>query len=238
MLLPSLITGLWGGLLALERRAFLQAALSRPLPAACGVGLMLGDVTAGLMVGLVFELFHLGGASLGGVNPDHETVPAVTSTALAVMLAQHAPGTAARPALWALAILVCAPTGILGRRVDTRLDARARRYFGRVVNAAAAAGDVERAVQQNLRAMWPHFVFYGLLSASAAVLGVLAAPVVQQCPPGLLRGLAWSYPVLGTVAAAMAVHASQGQGRLRVAAVAALVVALVLLGALGARAWA
>lgn len=236
MLLSSLITGLWGGLLALERRAFLQAALSRPLPAACGVGLMLGDVTAGLMVGLVFELFHLGGASLGGANPDHETIPAVTGTALASTLGQST-GADSTPELWALSILVCAPTGILGRVVDNRLDARARRYFGRVVTAAGAGG-VEHVVGQNLRAMWPHFVFYGLVSALAAALGGLLGSAVQHVPLPLMRGLAWSYPVLGTVAAAVAVHSCAGQGRLRVAAVVALVVALLLLGTLGGHAWA
>ncbi|MDP1919735.1 MAG: PTS sugar transporter subunit IIC [Myxococcales bacterium] len=236
MLLSSLITGLWGGLLALERRAFLQASLSRPLPAACGVGLMLGDVTAGLMVGLVFELFHLGAVSLGGSNADHETIPSVTGTALASTLGQST-GADSTPELWALSILVCAPTGILGRLVDTRLDARARRYFGRVMTAAGEGG-VERMVGQNLRAMWPHFVFYGLVSALAAALGGLLGSALQHAPATVMRGLAWSYPVLGTVAAAVAVHSCAGQGRLRVAAVVALVVALLLLGTLGVRAWA
>lgn len=235
MLLSSLITGLWGGLLALERRAFLQAALSRPLPAACGVGLMLGDVTAGLMVGLVFELFYLGGASLGGASTDHEMIPAVTGTALASTLGASTRSDST-PALWALSILVCAPTGILGRLVDARLDARARRYFGRVLNAVGVGG-IERAVGQNLRAMWPHFAFYGLVSGLAAALGGLVGPVVQSVPLELMRGLAWSYPVLGTVAAAVAVHASAGQGRLRVAAVVALVVALALVGTLGGHVW-
>jgi mannose/fructose/N-acetylgalactosamine-specific phosphotransferase system component IIC len=235
MVLSSLITGLWGGLLALERRAFLQAALSRPLPAACGVGAMLGDLSAGLMVGLVFELFHLGAVSLGGANVDNETVPAVTGTALASTLGP-AMGEASTPALWALSILVCAPTAILGRIVDSRLDARAGRYFGRLVNAVEE-GVVEGAVRQNLRAMWPHFVFYGLVSALATVLGTLAGPLLHQVPPQVMRGLAWSYPVLGTVAAANAVHWSAGQGRLRLAALVALVVALLLLGTLHTRAW-
>jgi mannose/fructose/N-acetylgalactosamine-specific phosphotransferase system component IIC len=231
-----LVTALWGGLLALERRAFLQAALSRPLPAAVGVGVLLGDVTSGLMVGLVFELFHLGGVSLGGALADHETLPAVGGAAFAVSLA-HTSGSDATPAVWSLAILLCAPLGVLGRRVDGRLDARARRYLGRLVDAVDA-GTVEQAVLQNLRAMWPHFVFSALVSGAAVVAGTLLSPVSQAAPVSLVRGLAWAYPLLATVSAAVAVHASQGQGRLRIAAVVALVVALVLLGALGVRTWA
>ncbi|MDX2014224.1 MAG: PTS sugar transporter subunit IIC [Myxococcaceae bacterium] len=231
-----LISALWGGLLALERRAFLQAALSRPLPAAVGVGALLGDVTSGLMVGLVFELFHLGGASLGGAHADHETLPAVAGAALAVSLG-HASGSDATPAVWSLAILLCAPLGILGRRVDGRLDARARRYLGRLVDAVDS-GTVEDAVRQNLRAMWPHFAFSALVCGAAVGTGTLLAAAEQALPASLVRGLAWAYPLLATVAAAVAVHASQGQGRLRIAAVVALVVALVLLGALGVRTWA
>jgi PTS system mannose-specific IIC component len=235
MMVDGVVTALWGGLLALERRAFLQAALSRPLPAATGVGLLLGDVTSGLMVGLVFELFHLGGASLGGAHADHDTLPAVAGAAFAIS-ASHAAGTDATPAVWSLAVLLMAPLGPLGRRVDGALDARARRYLGRLVDAVDA-GVIERAVRQNLRAMWPHFAFSALVGATALVLGTLLAPLIQSVPVALVRGLAWAYPLLAVVAAAVAVHASQGEGRLRVAAMVALVVALALLGALGVRTW-
>ncbi|MCA2980127.1 MAG: PTS sugar transporter subunit IIC, partial [Myxococcaceae bacterium] len=231
-----LVSALWGGLLSLERRAFLQAALSRPLPAATGVGLLLGDVTTGLMVGLVFELFFLGGVALGGAQVDHETLPAVAGAAFAVNLG-HASGADATPAVWALAILIAAPLGLIGRQVDGWLDARARRYLGRLLDAVDA-GTVERATRQNLRAMWPHFAFSALVSAMACLGGALLSPAVAQAPIAVVRGLAWAYPLLATVAAAVAVHACQGEGRLRVAAVVALVVALALLGAMGVRAWA
>lgn len=235
MVSGALIAGLWGGLLALERRAFLQAALSRPLPAAVGVGAMLGDATAGLMVGLVFELLYLGGASLGGAHADHEMSPAVAGAALAATMGGATGASTATH--WALCILLCAPLGIAGRLVETRLDARARRYFARLVDAADH-GHVERAVRQNLRAMWPHFAFYGLVTGLVTLLGAPLTALLEGAPPSLLRGLAGAYPLLGTVAAAAAVNASQGQGRLRVAAVAALVMALLLLGALGVRTWA
>lgn len=235
MLTQTLLTGIWGGLLALERRAFLQAALSRPLPAATGVGALLGDVTSGVMVGLIFELLHLGAVSLGGHSPDHETIPAVTGAAFAAS-AGEASGANGTPAMWALAVLVWAPMGPLGRVIDGWLDVRARRYLGRVVKAAEE-GNVELAVRQNLRAMWPHFMAYGALTSIATLAGATCGAVLDALPLVVSRGLAWAFPVIGTVAAAAAVHASQGQGRLRVAAVVALVVALVFLGTLGARAW-
>src|SRR5882672_8473008 len=102
--------GLWGGLLALERNAFHQAMFSRPLVAAVGTGLLLDDVHSGLFVGLFFELFHLGGASLGGARPDYEMLPAVTATAASAAMA-NASGSTGTPALWTLGILLFAPMG-------------------------------------------------------------------------------------------------------------------------------
>src|SRR5712692_6933069 len=93
------LAGLWGGLLALERRAFLQAMFSRPLVAAAGAGLLLEDVSSGIFVGALFELYYLGGASLGGAHADHETLPAVAATCFAACLSESAlsDGT---PAIW------------------------------------------------------------------------------------------------------------------------------------------
>lgn len=224
-LAPVVWTGIWGGLMALERRAFLQAMVSRPLVAATVTGLINHDFRAGLYVGLVFELLHLGGASLGGAQADHETLPAVTGAALAASSGETL-GSDATPALWALAILTAAPTGWGGRALEKRLDERARKYFGRAVTATDA-GELARASRQNLRAMWPQFVFYGLLCAAAAVAGPLLSHLERQLPLPLLRGLGWAYPAMAAVAAAAAVHGSHAKGRYALAAFAAGAVAVV-----------
>src|SRR5262249_1780996 len=59
------LAGAWGALVSLERRAFLQAMFSRPLVAATGMGLLLGQLQTGLYLGMILELFYLGTASLG-----------------------------------------------------------------------------------------------------------------------------------------------------------------------------
>ncbi len=222
-----LVTALWGGLVALERRAFLQAMVSRPLVAATVEGLLLGDVFAGLQVGVVFELFFLGGASLGGAHPDHDTLPAVTAAALASGMGL-ASGSDASPASCALAILVCAPFGRAGLWLENRLDARARKYFGRAVTASDT-GNLEKAARQNLRAMWPQFVFYGLLCAAAAAAGPTIYQVQSALPLPALRGLAWAYPAMGIAAAAVAVAGSHAPKRHALALIAASVTAGVML---------
>lgn len=220
MLLHVTLAGLWGGLLAVERRAFLQAMFSRPLVAATGVGLLLDDAESGLFIGLVFELYYLGAASLGGAHPDHETLPAVAAAAFAATLSDATQGPST-PAMWSLAIMVCAPLGPLGRVMENAFDARAVRYLG----AAITSNDAEnfrRVARQNLWGMWPHFVAFGLLCALAAMLGRAFEPLERQLPLPLLRGLAWAYPAMASVAAGLAVRGSHSKKPALFAGAAAL----------------
>jgi PTS system mannose-specific IIC component len=231
MLFQLSLAGLWGGLLALERRAFLQAMFSRPLVAATGAGLLLQDAESGLFVGLVFELYYLGAASLGGVHSDHETLPAVAAAAFASCMAQVAngPGT---PAMWSLAILVFAPLGPLGRALENAFDARAVRYLGAALNSVDDE-NFRRVARQNLWGMWPHFVAFGTLSAVAALLGYCCEGFERTLPLPLLRGLAWAYPAMASVSAGLAVRGSHTKKAATLAAAAAATTLCVL--ALGGR---
>ncbi|MBS1148399.1 MAG: mannose component [Myxococcaceae bacterium] len=232
-----LLAGLWGGLLALERSAFLQAMFSRPLVAATGTGLLLEDLPSGIFVGLVFELFYLGGVSLGGSRPEHETLPAVTAAAAAAAIA-NASGGPGTPAMWTLGILLCAPLGRVGALLERAIDRRALRYHNRA-QASTDAGQLQRAVRQNLRAMWPHLVGFGLLSAAAALIGYLVlVPLESALPLSVVRGLAWAYPAMASVAAAVAVHGSRTRSavKIAIAAAAAVVAVAAAVAMLGSRA--
>jgi PTS system mannose-specific IIC component len=220
MVLHLCLAGLWGGLLALERRAFLQAMLSRPLVAATGAGLLLEDAESGLYVGLVFELYYLGAASLGGVHSDHDTLPSVAAAAMASCFAAADRGPAT-PAIWSLSIMVCAPLGPLGRTIENAFDARAVRYLG----AALTSVDKEnfrRVARQNLWGMWPHFVTFGALCAGAAALGYRAESFERSLPLPLLRGLAWAYPAMASVSAGLAVRGSHSKKAAALAGAAVL----------------
>jgi mannose/fructose/N-acetylgalactosamine-specific phosphotransferase system component IIC len=220
VLLHLSLAGLWGGLLALERRAFLQAMFSRPLVAATGAGLLLEDAESGLYVGLVFELYYLGAASLGGSNTDHETLPAVAAAALSSCMADatNGPGT---PAIWSLSIILCAPLGPLGRAIENAFDARAVRYLGAAITSADAE-NFRRVARQNLWGMWPHFVAFGILCVAAAWLGYRFEPLEKVLPLPLLRGLAWAYPAMASVAAGLAVRGSHSKRPAAFAGAAAL----------------
>ncbi len=215
------LAGIWGGVLALERRAFLQAMFSRPLVAATGMGWILGDLLSGLFIGMVLELFHLGSANLGAALPENETLAATGAAAASAALAAGTGGST--PAYWSLAMILFAWLGPAGRFADRSLENYSSRLAAKAV-ASAEHGDLTRAVRQNLWGMWPHFVLFGAVTALCAVIGFLLAPVVSSFPLRVLRGLAWSYPAIASVAAAIAARGSHARKAALYAGVAAAAV--------------
>jgi len=203
------LAGLWGGLVAVERKAFLQAMFSRPLVSATVMGLLLNDVPSGLFVGMLLELFHLGTANLGAALPDNDTLSATGTSAAAATMAA-ATGAGSTPALWSLAILLFVGLGRAGRRVDRTLERYPAR-LARKAMASAEAGQLTRAMQQNLWGMWPHFVLFGGVTGACALAGFFLGPLLERLPLPVLRGLAWAYPAMASVAAALAAQGSHAR---------------------------
>ena len=203
------LAGVWGGLVAVERKAFLQAMFSRPLVAATAMGVLLNDVPSGLFIGMLLELFHLGTANLGAALPDNDTLSATGTSAAAATMAA-ATGAGSTPALWSLAVLLFVGLGRVGQLVDRVLE----RYSSRLARkalASAEAGQLTRAMRQNLWGMWPHFVLFGAMTAACALAGFFLGPLLERMPLPLLRGLAWAYPAMASVAAALAAQGSHAR---------------------------
>jgi mannose/fructose/N-acetylgalactosamine-specific phosphotransferase system component IIC len=222
-----LLAGLWGGLLAIERRAFLQAMFSRPLVAATSMGLLLGELESGLYVGMLLELYHLGAANLGAALPENDTI-AATGTSAAAAACALASGGNGTPAIWSVAILLFAWLGVVGRRLDRALEPYNSR-LARKAQAAAEQGSLRRAVRMNLWGMWPHFLLYGCLVAACAGVGFWLGPLVARLPLAPVRGLAWAFPAMASVAAALAAQGSHAKRAPLYAGLGATVVTLVVI---------
>jgi PTS system mannose-specific IIC component len=65
---------------------------------------------------------------------------------------------------------------------------------------------------------------FGAATASCAVIGFALAPLVATLPLRALRGLAWSFPAIASVAAAIAVRGSHARKAALYAGVAAAAV--------------
>ncbi len=220
------LAGVWGGLVAVERKAFLQAMFSRPLVCATVMGMLLNDVVSGLLIGMLLELFHLGTANLGASLPDNDTLSATGTSAAAATMAA-ATGAGSTPALWSLAVLLFVGLGRWGQGVDRLLE----RYSGRLARkalASAEAGNLTRAMQQNLWGMWPHFVLFGAMTALCALAGFYLGALLERMPLPLLRGLAWAYPAMASVAAAIAARGSHARRAPVFAGLGAAVVTVVV----------
>lgn len=113
-----LCTALLAGFWAIERKAFLQAMLSRPVVVGACLGFVWGMPWLGLAIGSVLELFFLGAVNIGASLPGNELWAALAALAFAAGLST-APLTVLRgPALLVLSICVGLPMARAGRHFD------------------------------------------------------------------------------------------------------------------------
>jgi PTS system mannose-specific IIC component len=216
--LTAVLLAVWGTLVALDLVSVPQAMLSRPLVAGTVAGWIVGDVEAGLRVGVVLELFALDVLPIGAVRyPDYGP-----ATVVGVALAAGAP--------WELGLglsvglgLILASLGGWSLQVVRRWNARAIQR-----HAAALAAGESNAIR------WLQYAGLardGARGALLTVLGLAAAwalarwlPISRETAVGLTLVAVGS----GLAAAANGAVRSAGRGaRLRWLAAGALAGTLV-----------
>ena len=188
--------GLVGGCVGLDRTAFFQGALARPLVGASLTGTVLGAPILGLWCGVLLELLWLAEAPLGAFVPPDEALAGV----LAVVLAWAAPAAWSSEARVALGVVLAVPCGGLGRWLDMGV----RRWNDALVQRArrgleqGVAGALGRA---HLLGIGRFFLAGALGTVVLGHAGVtLVEGVVPLAPPGLESGLelvALLLPALG-----------------------------------------
>ncbi|HWV38031.1 MAG TPA: PTS sugar transporter subunit IIC [Vulgatibacter sp.] len=206
-----------GGMLAVERKAFLQAQLSRPIVLGPLIGWILGDPLGGLLVGAPLELLWIAAANLGAALPQHETAAAAAIASSAVAAGSQGFGVTGTIACLAFALF--APVAVVGRRLERwgeRLDERALERAERWL----AEGDPERALREHLSSLWRPFVATAaLVVVAAAGGGPLIAWIDRTIPTGLQVGFGVGWLLFWAVGGAAAVRASGVRGRTALAAV-------------------
>lgn len=113
-----------GGLLSLDRRASFQLMLSQPMVAVSLLGLVFGDIQTGVVVGSMLQLIWMSCVLFGANIPRNDTLASVTIGGSVLLFTQYISDTsiALDPSIWALAIIIGAPTCVLGQWLDVRLD--------------------------------------------------------------------------------------------------------------------
>lgn len=107
--------------------------IQRPIVLGPLVGLVLGDLSAGITIGATLELFFLGAVSVGAYIPPNVIVGGVLGTAFAISTGQ---GTEA-------AITLAMPIALIAQAVDNLLFSLVRPLLAQVADRYAAKGNVK-----------------------------------------------------------------------------------------------
>lgn len=195
-----------GGLLTVERKAFLQAGLSRPLVTSALVGWCLGDLPAGLLVGAPLELLFLGAANLGASLSDHETLAACAISA-ASAAASVALGGMSLPAA-SLALLSLVPFGIAGRLLDG-VETRVHQQFADRAMLLVEQGQYRAALRMNWRTLWFPFALGAASTLMGSVAGLGLGRVVAALEARPKGALSVAFLFASAVCAASAVRGAR-----------------------------
>jgi PTS system mannose-specific IIC component len=210
--LVYLVLALVAGLAAVERKGFLQAMLSRPIVLGPVVGWSLGDPQGGLLVAAPLELFWLGAVNLGAALPVHEAL-GTTAIAGGAVLAGRALGTGATPEIAVLAVLLCAPLALLGRRADRLVEAWNERLATHAEDCLAHH-DPRAAVRVNLQGLALPFGIAAALAPAGAALAAAAIPALLRAAPRAVFPLRlgfFAFAALACASGAKALRAKESQ---------------------------
>jgi mannose/fructose/N-acetylgalactosamine-specific phosphotransferase system component IIC len=216
------VAGLIAGLLAVERKGALQLMLARPLVLAPLLGAALGDAAGGLAIGVPLELLTLGGVSLGAATPDNETLLAAALAALVVTAGLWL-GTGVDEPLAALGLLMLAPLGLLGRRLERWAETR-NVALAEQATSLLEQGD-PRGLQLNLRGLWLPFATTAAICAACVLAAPALAALRRVCPPRGVAGLEMGWHFVWALSAAAAVRAIRDPRGPALSAIAAAAVA-------------
>ena len=124
-----ILSALVAGILSIDRNAFGQFQLSRPIVSALIMGVILGCPVEGAIVGLIYEVLFLGSLPVGSFIPYHPLFPSLVSVLLIGMYNGPRPPME----LIGLAVLLGAPTAFLDRAVNVQWRRSNERAFHRAM---------------------------------------------------------------------------------------------------------
>lgn len=226
-----LALALVAGLAAIERKGFLQAMLSRPILLAPLAGWALGDLEGGLLVAAPLELFWLGAVNLGAALPVHEAL-GTTAIVGGAVLAGRASGVGTSPEVAVLAVLLCTPVALAGRKADRLVEIWNERLAARA-EAQLAEHHASAAARANLYGLAMPFVIAAVLAPAGAAAAELAIPAILRAVPeahGPLRLGFFAFAAFAAASGAKALRARSAPAIFFASLAAGLVAALALGG--------
>lgn len=198
------------GVVGLDRLALGQFMVSQPIVAAPLIGWLLGDFHVGLWVGVVLELFWLGGLPVGGYVPKDATLAAVLTTGLILVFApwvqEVEPAWMAWVFLWVGLLLI--PAGVLDKWI--------RKKNAWLIKVAASPSSSARAVSKAIKVgVSISFLYYFLITLFVLMFsGPMLIRGFSALSEEMRQGLRLFFFLLPAVGiASLLAHKDIGSGR-------------------------
>lgn len=209
MLIDLLLIVLLGALMELERTSVFQGFLSEPIVTAPLAGWVTGDLMLGVKIGILLELFFLGGISIGGSSPLDGTLSAVvTFASVGIAKIMIEKDSFSEGALIALAVtILMIPASRVGRAVDDWIKEMNVNTAHRVDCEIREKGKkaVERTIYKSLGIS---FVIWGLTTLATTVAGTaLLWGAVKIMPGWVSKGMEGVSKFLPFIAGGIALSA-------------------------------
>lgn len=176
-----LLVGLLGGFLGIDRTAFMQSLVSRPIVAAPLAGLIAQDVETGLACGVLLEFLWLMRLPVGGSIPPDDSLSALCACLFAAALKSS--GVAKGLESAALGALFSLPFGYLGRSADIAV----RRFNGEICARARrklSSGELVAIGPYHLAGLAMFFATGFVMAALTGAVSYYAAIVFGKISTG------------------------------------------------------
>ena len=113
-----ILVSLIGALLCMDR-IVIQMMVSRPIVIAPLLGLVFGNLYAGLIIGAILELFWIDRVPIGIYIPPNDSIAAVLAVSFAIFAGRAADGI--KPEVLALSVLMAIPFGVIAKIIDVKI---------------------------------------------------------------------------------------------------------------------
>lgn len=200
-----------GSLLSLDRTAWGQLMVSRPIVIAPVMGFACGNATVGLMVGALIELLWISELPVGAAIPSDDTLFAAVAGGVitTIVTSQDMSNPVRIGSLIFLVFATMIPLASLGKKVDIM----ARKYNENILTEMETrllVGNPGQAVSLHLKGLI-HFLgcnFVAILVSSIVLL--LLMPYIHSLIPEiicrLMNGLLIIFPLVGIAALLSGIH--------------------------------
>lgn len=163
--------------------------LSRPLITGMLTGLVLGDMTQGIMIGATLQLIFMGINGVGAAVPPDQTIGTLIATAFAILTGQGAE----------IALTLAIPVAVAAQALDI-FGRTFTTVFIHMADKFAQNGEYRKLEMAHYAGLLVHFVRVSIIVFPAIYFGVDAVQeFIGMIPESVLRGLEVSGGMLPAV---------------------------------------